>query len=402
MPGPEAAGSAPGVTTLAPRADGLRGFEVGFPSGARTRVLVGPGAIALLPALCAEAGLTGTGGMLCDARLYLLHKAALDAVARPFGGVLARPVQEDRKSLAEVEAMCEVLSGRGVSRDGFVIAVGGGVLTDLGGLAAALFLRGVPWVACPTTLLSQVDAGLGGKTGANLRAGKNLVGAFHQPRLLIADSALLSTLPIRERWSGLAEVVKCALLLPAHDAAGEPFLARCERTLEAAAQGDAAALAPLIEAALRIKAEVVCADEREGEPGTAATASPLLRAFLNLGHTVGHALETATAYRSFTHGEAVALGLRGAIALSRSRGLYSETDAARALSLVRRLQVGGALGAARLGPAERELALQAMTRDKKVSKGNVRFVLLRSGALPVLEVATPQEQALALDAALLP
>ena len=400
MPGPERES---GVTTLAARADGLRGFEVAFPSGARTRVLVGPGAISLLPALCAEAGLTGTAGLLCDARLYLLHKATLDAVARPFGGVLARPVQEDRKSLAEVEAMCEVLSGRGVSRDGFVIAVGGGVLTDLGGLAAALFQRGVPWVAAPTTLLSQVDAGLGGKTGANLRAGKNLVGAFHQPRLVVADSGLLSTLPVRERWSGLAEVVKCALLLPAHDADGEPLLARCERTLEAAAAGEATALAPLIEAALRIKAEVVCADEREGEASAAGSAaSPLLRAFLNLGHTVGHALETATAYRRFTHGEAVALGLRGAIALSRARGLYAEADAERALALARRLQIGGPLGAARLGPPERAQALEAMARDKKARAGKVRFVLLRSGALPVLEAATQGEQALALDAALAP
>ena len=398
MPGAEA-----GVVDLAARPDGLHGFEVNYPSGASTRVLVGPGALSRIPALCAEAGLTGTAGLLCDARMYLLHKVALDGLGAGFGGVLARPVQEDRKSLAEVEAMCEVLSGRGVSRDGFVIAVGGGVLTDLAGLAAALYLRGVPWVAAPTTLLAQVDAGLGGKTGANLRSGKNLVGAFHQPRLVVADSSLLGTLPLRERWSGLAEVVKCALLLPAQDAQGEPFLARCERTLEAAAGGDPEALAPLIEAALRIKAEVVCADEREGEASASGgTARPLLRAFLNLGHTVGHALETATAYRSFTHGEAVALGLRGAIALSRARGLYSEADAARALSLVRRLQIGGPLGAAQLGPTERARALEAMARDKKARGGNIRFVLLRSGALPVLEVATPEEQALALDAALAP
>src|SRR4051794_30377485 len=180
------------------------------------------------------------------------------ALGKHFGDPLARPVNESRKTLAEVEAMCEVLAMRGVQRDGYVVAIGGGVLTDLAGLAAALFLRGVPWVSVPSTLLAQVDAGLGGKTGANLRSGKNLVGAFHQPRLVVCDPRLLATLPERERWSGLAEVVKCALL------EGGELLERCERDLERAAAGDAAALAPLVEGAVRLKARIVAADEREG------------------------------------------------------------------------------------------------------------------------------------------
>src|SRR5947208_11851449 len=146
-----------------------------------------------------------------------------------FGEALPRAVAESTKTLAEVEAMCEALSARGVGRDGYVVAIGGGVLTDLAGLAAALYLRGVPWVSVPSTLLAQVDAGLGGKTGANLRAGKNLVGAFHQPRLVVCDPALLATLPVRELWSGLAEVVKCALITGQLD--------RCEELLDAARQG---------------------------------------------------------------------------------------------------------------------------------------------------------------------
>ena len=350
-------------------------IEVPFASGAKTTCLIERGALARLPELCAAAGLSGKAGLLCDARLFTLHREALLALQPAFGDALARPVSEVRKSLAEVEAICEVLSARGIQRDGFVVAVGGGVLTDLAGLAAALYLRGVPWVSVPTTLLAQVDAGLGGKTGANLRSGKNLIGAFHQPRLVVCDPDLLATLPLRERWSGLAEVVKCALL------EGGALLERCEQDLEKAAAGDAQALLPLIEGAVRLKARIVAGDEREGGA----------RAFLNLGHTVGHALEAATQYAHFTHGEAVALGLRGALAISPLR----ERD--RALSLVRRLQFGVDC---KLGAAQREAALQAMTRDKKARGGQVRFVLLDGIGAPRLAEVSPKDCLAALNAAL--
>ena len=350
-------------------------LEVKFVSGARTICVIEPGALRRLPALCSDAGLSGTAGLLCDARLLSLHREALLSLGPALGDPLARPVHEARKTLAEVEAMCEALSARGVQRDGFVVAVGGGVLTDLAGLAAALFLRGVPWVSVPSTLLAQVDAGLGGKTGANLRAGKNLVGAFHQPRLVVCDPELLSTLPVRERWSGLAEVVKCALL------EGGALLDSCERDLEKAAAGDAGALAPLIEGAVRLKARIVEGDEREGGA----------RAFLNLGHTVGHALEAATQYARFTHGEAVALGLRGALAIS------PLPDRERALRLVRRLQI---VADRALDTDQREAALQAMSRDKKARKGAVRFVLLDAIGAPRVVEVTPAECIRALDAAL--
>lgn len=364
-----------------------RTFEVVFAGGARTLCAVGDGALSRLPALCAEVGLSGSSQLVCDARLLELHAAAMDALAARFGAALARPVSEARKSLAEVEAICDALAERNLGRDSFLVAAGGGVLTDLTGLAAALWQRGVPWVAAPSTLLAQVDAGLGGKTGANLRGGKNLVGAFHQPRLVVCDTALLATLPQRERWSGLAEVVKCALLEPGEDAGGMPLLERCERDLERAAAGEAEALSPLVEASLRIKGRIVSADEREGGA----------RAFLNLGHTVGHALEAGTGYARFAHGEAVALGMRAALQLSRARGLLDPAAEARAQALVRRLAVEGRL---ELGAPERERALRALARDKKARQGVVRFVLLRGLGAPLLQdVAAPECEA-ALDAAL--
>jgi len=351
-------------------------IEVRFPSGARTDCVIEPGALRRLPELCSAAGLTGTGALLCDARLLDLHEEALQTIRSQLGEPLARPIAEARKTLAEVEAMCEALAQRGVGRDGYVVAIGGGVLTDLAGLAAALYLRGVPWVSVPSTLLAQVDAGLGGKTGANLRSGKNLVGAFHQPRLVVCDPELLATLPERERWSGLAEVVKCALLQ------GGELLERCERELERAAAGEAKALAPLIEGAVRLKARIVAADEREGGQ----------RAFLNLGHTVGHALEAATGYARFSHGEAVALGLRATLALSESM-----PDRERALRLVERLRISPDRT---LDAGQRELALQAMKRDKKARRGAIRFVLLDRIGEPALREVRAADCSRALAAAL--
>jgi 3-dehydroquinate synthetase len=364
-------------------------LDVEFASGARTRCVIEPGALARLDELCAAVGLNGTGALLCDARLLALpHRAALLAFEKTrLGTPLARPVSEARKSLAEVEAMCELLAQRGIGRDGFLAAVGGGVLTDLAGLAAALYLRGIPWASVPTTLLAQVDAGLGGKTGANLCGGKNLVGAFHQPQLLVCDTALLATLPPRELWSGLAEVVKCALLSPAEDAAGMPLLERCERDLEAAAAADPRALAALVQACVRYKARIVAADEREGGA----------RAFLNLGHTVGHAIEAATAYERFTHGEAVALGLRGALRLSHARGLLDEAAMRRGLELAGRLKVAVDR---RLSPEERTSALEAMSRDKKVRGGKVRFVLLAGLGGPRVETVEAADCVRALEGSL--
>jgi len=362
-------------------------FEVQFASGERTRCLIQPGALATLDELASDAGLPGKGALIADERLLSTrHGPALLRYAETrLGRPIARSVSEARKYMSETEAMCEMLAERGVGRDGFVVAVGGGVLTDLAGFAAAIYLRGVPWISVPTTLLAQVDAGLGGKTGANLRVGKNLVGAFHQPRAVVCDPEALATLPSRELWSGLAEVVKCALLAPQEDAGGIPLLERCERDLEEAAAGDPEVLAALVAACLRVKGRIVAADEREGGA----------RAFLNLGHTVGHALEVATGYERFTHGEAVALGLRGALRLSHSRSLLDTPSLRRALDLVARLEI--AVGH-RVSPEEREAALSALAHDKKARGGKVRFVLLAGLGGPRVEEVSPEECVRAVEA----
>jgi len=341
-----------------------------------------------LPTLAEQVGLRGPAALICDRVVLGLHgKAALGADETRFGPPVARAVSEAGKALVEVEAICAALAERRIGRDGFLVAIGGGVLTDLAGLAAALYLRGIPWISAPTTLLAQVDAGLGGKTGANLPAGKNLVGAFHQPRLVVADTSLLATLPARELWSGLAEVVKCALLSPDQDAGGVGLLERCEAGLERAAAGDAAELAALVRACQRIKGATVAGDEREGGA----------RASLNLGHTIGHALEAATGYQRFTHGEAVALGLRAAVRLSAARGLLPSAEADRAVKLIDRLQI--APGRA-LSLPERSAALEALGRDKKVKGGRVRFVLLNGLGRWGLHEVDAAECAAALEAAL--
>jgi len=362
-------------------------FEVRFASGERTRCVIRPGALASLEDLAAEAGLSGKGALIADERLLTTrHGPALLRYAETrLGRPIARPVGEDRKCLAEAEAMCEALADRGLGRDGFVVAVGGGILTDLAGFAAAIYFRGVPWISVPTTLLAQVDAGLGGKTGANLRAGKNLLGAFHQPRAVVCDPDALATLPTRELWSGLAEVVKCALLSPQEDAGGIPLLERCERSLEDAAAGDPGLLGALVTACLRVKGRIVADDEREGAA----------RAFLNLGHTVGHALEAATGYRRFTHGEAVALGLRGALRLSHSRKLLDTPTLQRALDLVVRLKIDVDR---RISPEERVAAVAALSHDKKARAGKIRFVLLAGLGAPRVEEATVEECARAVEA----
>ncbi|MDP9033682.1 MAG: 3-dehydroquinate synthase [Myxococcota bacterium] len=234
--------------------------------------------------------------LVTDSHVQRARGAAIDAALRPLALKVARvtlPPGEQHKTLATVATIWEAALGAGADRDALVLAVGGGVVGDLAGFAAACLLRGVSFLPVPTTLLSMVDASVGGKTGFDLPSGKNLVGAFHQPCAVVADLAHLETLPARDRAAGLAEVVKIAL---ATDAA---LFALLEREAASLAAGDHAALAPVVRAAVAAKIRVVCDDEREAGN----------RALLNLGHTVGHALEVHGGYSRWLHGEAVALGL---------------------------------------------------------------------------------------------
>ncbi|MDI3297789.1 MAG: 3-dehydroquinate synthase [Bacillota bacterium] len=270
--------------------------------------------------------------------------------------LLLFPGGEEAKRLATAERLYHDLVRLGAERTTWLLAVGGGVTTDLGGFVAATFLRGLPWVAVPTTLLAQVDAALGGKTGVDLEEGKNLVGAFHAPRRVAADVRWLRALPEPLLLEGMGEVVKAAVI------AGEPLFGRLGRERGALLAREPAALVETVAAAAAVKAGVVAADEREAGP----------RELLNLGHTFAHALETASGYR-LRHGAAVAAGLRLAALRAEEEGLLPAGERRRIEAL---LDAYG-LGRAPAGLSEEALAA-ALAVDKKRRQGRLRLVLPRA------------------------
>lgn len=269
---------------------------------------------------------------------------------------LALPDGEAFKTLASGAEIFEALATLGASRDATILALGGGVIGDLAGFAAACWMRGIDFVQMPTTLLAMVDSSIGGKTGVNLAAGKNLVGAFHQPRAVVADIATLATLPAREYRAGLAEVVKYAAIA---DAA---FFDWLEKNAQALNAREDVALAQAITASCRAKAGVVARDEHEqGE-----------RALLNFGHTFAHALEAEAGYGSLLHGEAVALGMLLAARLSSDLDRAARDDAERLAALL------GALGLSLALPAcDSSRLLARMRLDKKNLGGRLRLILWR-------------------------
>lgn len=264
---------------------------------------------------------------------------------------------EESKSLMVLGRVLDFLAENRLDRTSAVVALGGGVVGDLAGYAAASYLRGVDYLQVPTTLLSMVDSSVGGKTGINLKAGKNLVGAFHQPRAVFISTRLLSTLPAREFAAGMAEVIKYGLL---GDAA---LLARIEGLK---LSPDHPELPSIIRRCCEIKAAIVEADERE-------LAREGGRALLNLGHTFGHAVEQVAGYGTYLHGEAVAIGLCAAARLSRSLGRLSDADVER----VDRVVAANGLPTRLAQPLPYEALHAAMARDKKVRAGSLRFVILR-------------------------
>jgi 3-dehydroquinate synthase len=239
-----------------------------------------------------------------------------------------------------------------------ILALGGGVIGDLAGFAAACYQRGVPFIQIPTTLLAQVDSSVGGKTGINHPLGKNMIGAFHQPNCVLIDTTTLKTLPDRELSAGLAEVIKYGLIRDVD------FLEWLEKNIKALLQRDTAALVEAIERSCRNKAEVVAADERESG----------LRALLNLGHTFGHAVETGVGYGEWLHGEAIAAGMCMAADLSARLGWIEEADVARIVAIIRRAGLP-VRAPANLSP---DRLLELMAVDKKVQDGKIRLVLLKS------------------------
>lgn len=268
------------------------------------------------------------------------------------------PDGEQYKTLETLNTIFTALLEQRHDRSTTLIALGGGVVGDLTGFAAASYQRGVNFIQIPTTLLAQVDSSVGGKTGVNHPLGKNMIGAFYQPRLVLADTDTLGTLPERELGAGIAEVVKYGLIRDAE------FFAWLEQNIEALRAREPAALAYAIERSCRNKADVVARDEREsGE-----------RALLNLGHTFGHAIETGLGYGTWLHGEAIAAGMALAADLSHRQGWLSATDQQRIIELLARAQLP-TQAPTTLNP---ERLLELMAVDKKVSGGKLRLILLKA------------------------
>lgn len=308
--------------------------------------------------------------VLTDVTVARLQPAALAAMFGP-APVLAVEAGEGTKSLEGLGLVLDFLAQHKLDRGGVLFAVGGGVIGDLGGFAAATWLRGIEFFQVPTTLLAMVDSSVGGKTGINIRAGKNLVGAFHQPRGVYVSTQLLHTLPPREFAAGMAEVIKYGLLGDAE------LLAQLER--EPLRPGSPH-LAETVRRCCATKARYVEADEREtaGEGG---------RALLNLGHTFGHAIENAAGYGEYLHGEAVAIGLAAAARLSQKLGYLGGSDVARVEGLVAAHSLPTRLRA----PLALADLHAAMMRDKKVRAGGLRFVVLKQLGEAITQAGVVQD-----------
>lgn len=340
-------------------------------------VLIGANLTAMLPDLLRAHGLTGERVVVSCPPVWRFHGDRLQPVAGPEGPALI-PDGERAKTLPTVTRIYEALVRRRLDRSATLVAFGGGVVGDVAGFAAATYLRGIRLVQVPTTLLSQVDSSVGGKVGVNLSAGKNLVGAFYPPALVVCDPTLLASLPRREFRSGLYEVVKYGVIR------SRPLFDRLFDDLTAIFSHDAELLNALVAECCRIKADVVGDDERESGP----------RRILNFGHTIGHALEAVTSYRRFRHGEAIGYGMLAAAQISAARGLMSAGDSTRLSALI--AHMGPLPPIADLSAAE---VLDAVMLDKKVIGGRLHFVLARGiGDTAIVNDVTTDELKAAVTA----
>jgi 3-dehydroquinate synthase len=338
-------------------------------------VVIGAGASAGLRTQLAARQLAGPRLIVSSARVWRHQGQRVAAGLRATRADVTLIGDGERaKTLASVDRLYRACLSRTLDRSGIVIAIGGGVVGDVAGFAAASFLRGIRLVQVPTTLLAQVDSAIGGKVGVNLPAGKNLVGAFHSPSLVLCDPVLLDTLSRREFRAGLYEVVKYGVI------ASRGLFDLVQDRLEAIFDRERATLTRIVAECCQIKATVVMADERESGP----------RRILNFGHTVGHALEAITHYRRFRHGEAIGYGMLAAAHLSRLRALLADSDAEALRALLARMAAVGPV------PPVNDLrisdALDAITRDKKVVNGRLHFVLAHGiGGTEIVSDVTPRE-----------
>ncbi len=324
----------------------------------RYPIVVGAGVLTRAGQILRRQGFRSAPIVVTNPVVFRLHGAALMRSIESAWGP-ARVIRigdgERFKNHETLLKIYDALFRARADRRSWILAFGGGVVGDISGFAAATFMRGIRYASVPTTLLGQVDSAIGGKVGINVPQGKNLVGAFHQPSAVLSDTRLLRTLPARELAAGLFEVIKSAAIRSV------PLLHYVERELPAIKGCRAGALEHIVLESSRIKAEVVSGDEKEEG----------LRMILNYGHTVGHALEAATSYRWFKHGEAVAWGMVAAAQFGRDLGLMNEEEAGRLVSLIHRVEPLPSLG--RIRPSE---AWAALRRDKKFRSGAIRMVLL--------------------------
>ena len=333
---------------------------VQVPLGNRSYAIkINAGLVSRLGAECAQLKLGQRCAVITDTNAGKKYAAtALKSLtASGFEPVLITvPAGEKSKSIAVVEKCFDRLAAHRLERKSFIVALGGGVVGDLAGFVAATYLRGIPFVQVPTTLLAQVDSSVGGKTGVNLRAGKNLVGAFYQPQLVLCDLDTLKTLPRREYVSGLAEVIKYGIICDA------VLFAQLERNLPKLLKRDVPTLRDVVARCCEIKADVVGQDETESG----------LRAILNFGHTIGHAIENSSGYGKYLHGEAIAIGQVAAAKLSyKILGLpFREVERIEKLFVT-----AGLPHKIKLDSGRRKKLFAAMKLDKKVSAGEIKFVL---------------------------
>ena len=334
--------------------------------GARSYdIIIGRGRLGSLGEKIAALRPGAKAAIVSDEIVARHHLAATEAALAAAGigtTSVTVPAGESSKSFAMLERVCEALIAARIERADVVVALGGGVIGDLAGLAAALVRRGLDYVQVPTTLLAQVDSSVGGKTAIDSTHGKNLIGAFHQPVLVLADTALLDTLPERQFRAGYAEVVKYGLL-------GDPgFFAWLEANWRELFAGGAAR-EHAIAVSCRMKAAIVARDEREhGE-----------RALLNLGHTFGHALEAAAGFSDrLLHGEAIALGMTLAFAFSAKRGLLPRSEAERVERHLAAVGLPTHLFSVRGGPPDADRLMELIAQDKKVKRGRLTFILARA------------------------
>lgn len=322
-------------------------------------IFIGPNLLPKIGKECAKLKLAGRCAVISDRNVaaFYAKTAVASLEAAGFDPILITvPPGETAKNLQTVERCYDQLAQHRIERKSFIIALGGGVVGDLAGFVAATYLRGVGFVQVPTTLLAQVDSSVGGKVGVNLKAGKNLVGAFYQPRLVLCDLETLKTLPDREFRAGLAEVIKYGIIYDAK------LFARLERNLEKMIKLSPSMLASVIARCCEIKAEVVSQDETETG----------LRAILNFGHTIGHAIEAISGYGKYLHGEAISIGQVAAAKLSVDSASLPESDARRIALLFTAARLPTKIN---LNWFQRQRLFRAMQLDKKVSNGEIRFVL---------------------------